>query len=63
MGRTVTHPDKKQLLASHAAPWANLWIWLGFAAMFFTLQAVLGWVVYHGAWWAVLPLIVGCSLT
>jgi fatty acid desaturase len=54
---SMTHPDKGQLLASHQVEWKNLCIWLTFAAVFFSCQGLLAWIVIQGYWWAAIPLV------
>lgn len=47
----MTRPDKQQLLASHRLRWSTLGVWVGFAMVFFSLQAFTGYCVFQGWWW------------
>ena len=53
----MAHVDKEHLVEMHEPRWSSVFIWFGFASIFFLCQGLLFWSMTAGAWWFSLPLV------
>jgi fatty acid desaturase len=57
MATRTRSQEKLRLIEKHRPHWTSVWIWFSFAAVFFSLEGLLFWVLSQGMLWAAVPLI------
>lgn len=53
----MSEAEKKLLREMHRPHWNTTWVWLGLTVTFFSLQALLAWLVYTESFWLTVPLV------
>src|SRR5262245_2322438 len=53
----MAHAEKERLLEMHEPRWEGVFVWLGFATVFFSCQGLLFWSITAGTWWFSVPLV------